>query len=226
MPSIYTCYFLGEGWSDWEQSTVLNELPEEFATESLSILVTSDKDEQRCYLYDAESGLLALNHWNNESWGSWSEPVVLPNPPNASSMDEDAYFSVVSRRGGDCLLSINPAEGSVTCLALSSAHEEFVWGHSKSIDPAPNHDESTDVFASSDDQTDWLVAVNLEEENVFFAESNGEDYSLWEEVAALSLPEEWLDSGIDLDSAVVEGQLLLYAIVYDDLEEEMEPSEP
>ena len=216
MPSIYNCHFLGDSWSEWNKCTILDELPEEFATDGVAILLTSRGGNERCYLYDPEKGALTSSSWVGDEWDTWMDSMHLPPPANYSALHEDTYFTILSHEDGDWLVSVNLTEGSVYGSPIDFEAPEVEWDGPSSIEPAPNMEESTDVFGANDDDAEWIVAINLEEQSVFFAEWDGEDYSSWEAVQPLDLPNIWLELGIDLDGAIVEGQLQVYAIVYDD----------
>ncbi len=216
MPSIYYCHFLGDGWSEWKKSTILDELPEEFATDGVAILLTSRDGDETCYLYDPEKGMLTSSCWIGDEWGLWKPSIPLSPPANFSALHEDTNFTILSHEDGDWLISINLSEGSVYGAPIDFDTQEVEWDGPFSIEAAPNMDESTDVFGANDDDAEWVIAVNLEEQSVFFAEWDGDDYSSWEAVSSLDLPDIWLELGIDLDGAIVEGQLQVYVIVYDD----------
>lgn len=216
MPSIYSCQFLGDMWSEWEHGMVLNELPELFAKDGVALLLTNRDGRDFCYLYDLEESLLTWASWSDGAWSDWADPMAFSPPPNFAPDSEDTCFSVVSQDDVDWLLSINLMAGTVYGCPIDLEVTEAVWEEPTPIEVAPNLDESTDIFAAIHDESEWVIAVDLEQQSVCYSEWNGEEYSSWESVPSLDLPEEWLEMGIDLDGAVVDEQLLVYAIVYDD----------
>ncbi len=216
MPSIYSCQFLGDAWSEWTHLMDLNELPELFAKDGVALMLTSRDGYDFCYLYDPEDGLLSWASWDSGCWSEWAEPLSFPPPANFALDNEDTCFSVVSQDDVDWLLSINLVEGTVFGCPIEVDSSEVVWEEPTPIEAAPNLDESTDVFAAILDESEWVIAVDLEQQSVCYSEWNGEEYSSWESVPNLALKDDWLEVGIDLDGAVVDEQLMVYAIVYDD----------
>lgn len=216
MPSIYQCRFLGDSWSAWEKQMVLDELPEDFATDGVSVLLTFRGGTHICYLYHPELDQLTWAVWDKHGWKPWAQPLSIPAPVNFSLEQEDTYFSVVSHQDLDWLVSVNLSIGSVYGCPIEAGNSEESWVGPSWIEASPNWEDSTDVFVVNEDDTEWVVAINLEDRSVFFSEWDGEEYSAWEQVPALPFADNWLEIGIDLDGAIVDGQLQLYAIVYDE----------
>ena len=224
MPSIYICRDLGENWSDWEKLSVLEQFPEEFSSDDVEILFSISNGDERCYLYEPKNGLLTWSSWDADEWIDWERPLDIPPPQNLVVNEEDAHFSVVSHEDGDWLISINIADGTVYWYPLDSEDEE--WDGPSYIDDPPNWDDSTDLFIASDLESEWLIAVNLEDQSIYFVEWDGEEFGSWEMLPPLEIPEIWLELGIKLDGVILDEDLLsIYAIVYDDDFEEEEYEE-
>jgi hypothetical protein len=212
MPSIYISKFTGDYWSKWEKSTVLSNLPG-FASEQAKVLLASCMGEEQCFVYDPDKELLSWSSWVDEDWLAWSEPIHLPLPPNIQEDPNDTYLSIVSSNEGQWMISINFEFETVYWKIIG---DNQPWDGPSYLEPPPNLDDSTEIFVANDNYSEWIVAINLEDQSIYYAESDEDEYSEWEQIRDLELPDNWLEIGIDLDGAIYNDQLALYAIVYDD----------
>ncbi len=219
MARIYRCEFLGDSWGEWIGGEEMPPLPYEFEVETSTVTIASRQGTEWCYAYDPEAGLITWCTWEGDGWSEWHDLRELPPPPNWIVDEIESQFSMGAHRGKPVLYSYNPEDGSLF-RSLWTGVGFSRWRGPEFIEPPPNMSEATDIFAAGDEESEWLIAVDLEEWSVFYTEWNPdeEEFSDWEEAPPLPIPDEWLDMGVDLDGDARDGGFWIYATVYEDID--------
>ena len=222
MPSIYWCKDLGESWSNWTKIASIR-LPDEIIPENAHLSLTSLEGDEFCYVLDPDNFKLEWSSWNESDWQNWDKlDLRLPELPE----DRELYkFSVLAIDGEPWLAAIDSQNGVFFWLPIEGPYQ---WEGPFQFEVPPNWSrEDSDIFMASDNEVIWLVSVNLEEQSIYFADWDGEEFGVWSPINDLTISEDWLELGVKFDGSLEDDQLKLYAAVYDDdyYEEEEEELE-
>lgn len=192
-------------------------LPPDFEPDTTTISISSRKGVDWCYAYDPEAGLITWCNWTRGGWSDWHDIVELPPPPNWDVDGIYSFFSAGAHAGTVAIFSFNPEDSS---LFVSPWERNAFrrWSGPIYLEEPPNLSDSVDIFAAGDEHSEWLFSVDLEDWSIFYTQwddAEGE-FTEWDQAPPITIPEEWLEMGIDLDGDARDGAFWLYATVYED----------
>jgi hypothetical protein len=216
MPNIYYIrYDEDEGWDEWEGGHEMPPLYYDFDPDVCNISIASRADgHDWCHAYDPEAGLITWCTWSPAGWSDWHAVAELPPPPN---WGEDTFFSVGAHSGTDSLYSYDPEEETLY-WSTWTGFGYGMWEGPIEVDCPPNIEGESDVFMGGDGQEEFMVCLNRSDWSVFYSEWDGEEgeYTEWERLDDIHIPEgAWGDVEIDFDGDVRDGELWIYATVYE-----------
>lgn len=221
MPNIYYIpYDDDDGWGDWQGGHEMPPLFGDFDPDVCSISIASRADgHDWCHAYDPEAGLITWCTWSPAGWSDWHAVAELPPPPNWS---DDCFFSVGAHSGTDSLYCYD-VEGGSLFWSTWTGYGYGAWEGPIYVDTPPNIDGESDVFMGGDDEIEFIVCLNRDNWTVYYAEWDDEEgeYDDWERLDDIVIPEEWdeEDYEIDFDGDARDGELWIYATVYENYDD-------